>query len=106
MRAGLMRERVTIQESTITRGAAGSEVKTWVEFATVWAAVQPISGREFTRLRAAQAEETTRFRVRYLAGVLPTMRIVWKTQVYKITEVINLDARNRELEIYGSAEVV
>ena len=106
MLAGPMRERVEIQHKAPIRAAAGSIIENWTEFSTVFAAVEPISGREYTTLRAGQAEITTRFRIRYLAGVLPTMRVLWRGQVYRLSEVIDIGARRRELELYGSAEVV
>lgn len=106
MKPGLMRERITIEQQAPTRGAAGSVVENWAAFKTVYAEVAPIAGREYTTLRAAQAEISTRFRIRYLSGVVPTMRVNWRGQIFGISEVIDIGARRREMELYGSAEAV
>lgn len=46
MRAGELRERVTIQSATASRDAFGAEVLTWTDTATVWAKVVERGGRE------------------------------------------------------------
>jgi SPP1 family predicted phage head-tail adaptor len=99
MRAGALSERIEIQEKTVTRAANGEETVTWVEFATVWADVEPLSGREVVAVRAAQADLSLRVRLRYLAGVNPTMRVWWAGAAWPISEVIDVRARRTELQL-------
>lgn len=99
MLAGKMREAVTLQQKSVSRGANGEEVVSWSTFASVYAQVQPISGREFVALRQAQSTITHRFRIRWLTGVTTAMRVLWNSQPYDIVEAINVDARNRQLEL-------
>ena len=44
--------------------------------ATVWAAVDPVSGREYYAAEQAQSEVTHKVRLRYRAGVTPGMRVL------------------------------
>lgn len=99
MRAGRLSERIVLQEKAVTRGGNGEEVVTWETFATVWADVEPLSGREVVAVRAAQADLSLRVRLRYLAGVNPAMRVYWKGAAWPITEVIDVRARRTELEL-------
>lgn len=44
--AGQMSQRVRIQQPTVAKDALGAPTQTWSDIATVWADIQPISGRE------------------------------------------------------------
>jgi SPP1 family predicted phage head-tail adaptor len=46
-----------------------------------------------------QAEGTVRFRIRYRAGVVETMRVVWNGQPHDITSVIDVDSGKHTLEL-------
>ena len=70
MRAGLLRHRIVIQQKgTIIRDSFGEPTPAWPILATVWAAVDPLRGREFAEQRQAGAEVTTRIRIRYRSDV-------------------------------------
>ena len=77
-------------------------VKTWSPVATVWAAVEPLSGREFVVQQEQQSELTTRIRIRYsslVAGINPKMRINFGGRMLQITAVMNLQQADEELQI-------
>lgn len=98
--AGILRHRITIEQYTVTgRNVIGGEVKEWVPVATVWAAVEPIRGREFFAAHQVNAEVTTRIRIRYLPGVAPTMRVQFGNRTYDIRTVIDVDERHLELQL-------
>lgn len=101
MRAGTLRHRVTIQETTETRDGAGGVINTWSTVATVWAAVEPLRGREFIEARATQAQVDTRIRIRYQASLslTPKMRVTWGSRVYDIQAVIELRTEHREIHL-------
>lgn len=106
MKSGRLRDLVTIQAKTVTRQGNGEEIRAWTTFAQQWADIQPLSGRELLTLRDEMASVTTRIRMRYLAGVVPTMRVVYGDSVYEITEVIDRDNRRAELELLCLSEAV
>jgi len=101
MRAGQLRNRVEIQEKSVSRDEYGAEVVTWVEVATVWASVEPVSGSErwIGGLDQTIAERTTRIRIRYMSGIDATMRVVFGDLVYDIEQVIQPWMRGRELQL-------
>ncbi len=99
MQAGNLRERVTLQQKTVTRDAYGAEVITWTDIATVWASVEPLRGREFLEQRRDGHEVTTRITVRYRSGLEPIHRAVHRSTVYDIQAVIHQETRFRALEL-------
>jgi len=99
MRAGRLRHKVTIQDYTESQNTFGEVTKNWTDYATVWAAVEPVKGREFWESQQINAEITTKVTLRYLAGVKPKMRILYDTRIFEIDSVINVDERNRELQL-------
>lgn len=104
---GLLDRRITIQTPSDTLNALGEPVKSWTSYATVWAAIEPISGREFWAMQQVHSEVTVRIRIRYLSGVLPKMRISsGGSKVYNIEAIINPGEKNGHLELMCSEGVV
>lgn len=97
MKAGKLKHRIVIQQATSTTSAEGMAVPSWSTFATVWAAVEPLMGREALEAQAITPTATTRFRVRYLAGVLPEMRISWNSKYFEIQSVTDQGAAKQEM---------
>lgn len=99
VRAGQLRERVTIQEQVAHRSSSGAEVIAWSDMATVWASVEPVSGNErwIAGLDQRLAERTVRIRLRYRTGVTEKMRVVFGERVFDIQQVIHPWTRRREL---------
>lgn len=87
MQAGKLRHRIDIQELVEIRDPVTGEFgePSWV---TRWskcpARVEPLSARDLIAAKAQQSEATGRMVIRYRAGVLPTMRIIYREEVYSI----------------------
>lgn len=65
----------------------GETRQEWQEVATVWAAIEPLSAREFIQSQATQAQITARIVIRYRDGLDSSMRLVhvrtgWPDVVY------------------------
>jgi len=99
MRAGRLRQRVTIQGKVVTQDTYGAEEITWTDVVTVWAAVEPLRGREFLEAQREGAEVTTRIVMRYRASVTPEMRVVFGDHTYDVLSVIQVEERRRELQL-------
>ena len=100
MKAGDLRNRVIIQNKSVTRDGYGAEVISWVTHATVWAAIEPLRGREWLETRMVQADVDTRIRIRYLSTVTPSMRVLWGTRVFEIVSPpIHVQERRRETHL-------
>ena len=102
MRAGRLDRLITIGEFTSVQDSYGQEIETWPEFATVWAEKIDIKARERFAAQQDIAEETTRFRIRWLAGVTPKMRIQHDGKTYDIEGIAEL-GRRAGLEITATA---
>jgi len=99
MQAGKLQHRIALQSSSVAADTFGEPIQTWTTYGTVWADVQPFSGRE--RLYAQQAGAETNYRViiRYNSSVLPTHRVYWGTKYLEINAVINTGANNEQMEL-------
>ena len=96
---------ITIEEPTVTQDSFGGEVTTWTTFAQVWAQRVDMRAKERFNSEQIQAIETTTWRIRYLAGVQPDMRITYFGKVYEITGLAEL-GRTAGLEITTEARDV
>lgn len=99
MRIGQLRRRITIQQPVEVTDQYGTPAIQWQEFATVWAAVEPIRGREYILLKNTNSELTVRIRIRYLPGVTNAMRVVYDDRVFNIESVIDVDERHKEMHL-------
>ncbi len=90
MRAGRLKHKISIEQATYTAGSPdyGQQNVTWSEFASVWASIDPVKGNEYWMTQQIQAETVWRFRVRYLSGISPKMRISWDSRTFDITAVL------------------
>jgi len=86
--AGSLRYEIVISKQTVTQDAYGGAVITWTTFATVRASKKDITGREFLAASATQNSVQTKFVIRLLAGVLPSMRVTHGADIYNIEAVL------------------
>ena len=87
MQAGKLRHRIDIEEFTQARDPDTGEFAepAWVaKWPKCPARVEPLSARDLVAAKAAQSEATARMVIRYRPGVLPTMRNIYRGQVYSI----------------------
>lgn len=99
IRAGELRHKVIIQQNTPKRDAMNAEVDSWAEYATVWASIEPIRGKEFWDSQQVNAEITGKIKLRYLSGITSKMRVKYETRIFEILSVINPGEKNRELQL-------
>lgn len=86
MQAGKLRHPIQLQHKITPRDPVTGDflAPAWVEFAKVWAAVEDLSARDMIAAKAGQSQVTARMVIRYRAGVLPTMRVVHRGEIYSI----------------------
>lgn len=105
MKAGKLRHRITIQNPVETTNDVGDVTTTWEDFATVWAEIIPLSGREYWESKQVNSEVTGKIRIRYLAGVTPKMRAKFGDRIFNIEAVINPEEKNIELVLLVSEKL-
>ncbi|MYZ41415.1 head-tail adaptor protein [Achromobacter sp. KS-M25] len=89
MSSGKLRHRVVIQRQQNTQDPdTGDLTTTWVDLASVWASIEPLSAREFVQSSATQSNITARVTIRYRKGIDATMRILHREKIYGIEGVL------------------
>jgi SPP1 family predicted phage head-tail adaptor len=76
--AGNLTDRIVIEQASETRNVVGEVTLSWATFATVWADVQALSGREAERYGQMVGFAGHKVTIRQLAGVKPAMRILYQ----------------------------
>jgi SPP1 family predicted phage head-tail adaptor len=99
MRPGAMRHRVTIQRRASGVEAAGGVLNGWEDFATRSASIDRAPGSEVWAAAQKSGRVPVVFRLRYLAGVTPAMRLLHKGVVHEIKSAVDMEGRGAELVI-------
>jgi head-tail adaptor len=97
-----MRQTVRIEQRSKSQDAAGEPLDSWTLFAERRAAIQRAPGKELWASGERQGRVPTVFRLRYLDGVLPEMRLLLKKPkgewaLYDIVSATDPDGRREEL---------
>lgn len=97
--AGRLRHRITLQSKSVTRDAMGGEIITWIDQATLWAEVKPLSGRALYAAQQAQSEVTAAITLRHRRDIATDWRVQHESDVYTIHAIIpNLDGTTLNLQ--------
>ena len=96
----LLNRRVTLQSPTIARDAAGGEVVTWADVATVWAYINPLSGHELVNAQSAFAEVTHLIIIRWQSAfsdpqAVAKMRAVYAGRYFAIGAATDIDTAHQ-----------
>jgi SPP1 family predicted phage head-tail adaptor len=94
MDAGTLRDRVTVQQATENRNRLGESISEWATFTEVWASVQGVSAREFLLAGQQQVEVSHRVKMRYLNGLTPQMRLLWRGRTLEIISILEHENRS------------
>ena len=101
--AGKMRHRITFQKFDGTVDSGGDirddADANWDDFLTCWAAIDPVSGREFYVAEQSQSEITHKIRCRYHAGIKAEMRISCDSRIFEIRSIIDWEERHESFLI-------
>ena len=103
MQAGKLDQRVTLERFTTTHDDWGSPIEAWAPLATVWAAVEPLNGREYIAAMQAQAETTARIRMRYRPGITQQDRVIHEGKTYGIEAVLDVRSQGKALVLMCKA---
>ena len=104
MKAGQLDQRVTVERLQGGFDELGQPLPdTWAPLFTCWAAVEPLTGREYLAAQAAVSEVTAKIIMRYRPGITPADRVNHSGQVYGIEAVIDVHSSRRELHLMCKA---
>lgn len=101
----LMRERIEVQSRTTTQNAYGEPVATWSTLATVWARVEPLSGRELWQAAQVRPDVSHKVTMRHYPGLSPKHRLKLGSRIFNIDSVLNIEERERLHQVLCKEEV-
>lgn len=96
------KHRISIVEYQPNDGPEPGEGE-WVTVARPWADIRTMKGHRYEHHVLAHTVGVTRFIIRYMSGIKPTMKIVHKGIQYEIESITNDDEQNRTITIIGKA---
>ena len=103
MKAGQLDQRVTVERYTSTEDELGQPIESWAPLFTCWAAVEPLTGREYLAAQAAVSEVTARIRMRFRPWMTNTDRVIHNGTTYGIESLIDVRSDHRELVLMCKA---
>jgi SPP1 family predicted phage head-tail adaptor len=95
--SGELTRRVVIQSFTDVDDGGGGSERTWSTVATVWAKIEPGTGREFLAAQQVTPELSHLLTIRYRTDVTAKCRAVYGSQVFAIHTVADVDAKHERL---------
>ena len=105
MNIGSLRHRVTIQSFTEAADATGQVINTFNNLATVWAKVSAKSGVERTNEGTSNIQRTYDVLIRYTGDIKETYKLIHLTRTLNIKSIINIDDRNRTMQLVCTEEI-
>ncbi len=107
LRSGDLNRRVILQQRSTSQDSFGELLNTWTDLTTVWAEIQPLSGRELELAQKMSSEVTHRITIRYQSSLtdtrtVSTLRGIYKNRVFNILAVMNEDESNVRLQLLAS----
>jgi SPP1 family predicted phage head-tail adaptor len=88
IRAGDLRERVTVQIASGTTNALGETVLSWADSSAVWASVEGVSAREALAAGQQETSVSHKVRLRFLPGLTQQMRFAWRGRTLEIVSLL------------------
>lgn len=97
MRVGKLRERIELKRKTLADDGAGGATETPTTYATVWAEVMPMTGRERERSMRAEASSDYVITIRFRDDVVEGDIIAWRGREMNIRFVRDAGAHPQYL---------
>lgn len=99
MRASKRRSLVQIEAPVQVKDKYQAVTTSWQLFAEVWASIETLRAYEKVAVAASWPGASHKVTIRYIEGILPTMRINFNNQIYSILGINDVDMRHRDIEL-------
>ena len=93
MKAGDLRNRITIQSQSNVQDANGEMLTDWSDVALVWASIKHVSGLSAIKSGMDVSSVKASIRIRHRTGINAGMRILHGAAVYTIEAVLPSERR-------------
>jgi SPP1 family predicted phage head-tail adaptor len=96
--AGRLRHRILIVQPTLAQDASGGTQEDQANtFATVWASIEALSGRELYAAQQKVSQVTHKITIRWWPGVKANMNVQFEDREFQIESVENPDEQKKML---------
>ena len=102
---GKLRHQISLLKPIIVKDALGQEVEKLEMEKTVWASIEPLSGKEYFAAKQVNSEVNFKITIRYIDSLLPHWVVQFGQHVFNIEGIINLEERNKFLQLLCSEKV-
>jgi len=96
---GRLNKRVTLQQPTRVQSLSGQVSNTWSDIATVWAAVEPLKGKDLWQSQQVQSLVTATITIRYRTDVDDKWRIKFRGRFFNIGQKIDIEEKHEYLQL-------
>ena len=105
--AGMLTRRIKIQRPSTIKDSVGAPCRSWLDVATVWADIQPLSGNEAVIANRISAELSHQIIVRYQSlfdnpQQVAQMRVLYKARIFNIHSALNEDEKRTQIILLAS----
>ena len=105
--AGQLKQRITLQRPGTAQDSFGGLQSTWIDVASLWADIQPLSGRELENARRMANEISHRITLRYQTLFTDTRAVAayrarYKGRVFNLHAALNEDEANVLITLLAS----
>lgn len=107
MQAGQLRKRVVLQKHSTAQDGYGQQLPAWIDLATLWAEIEPVSGGQMERMRSIYNHTSHKVVVRWqpiLEDVrqVGSYRILYAGRIFDVGASMNDSERNRVVTLLCS----
>jgi len=99
MRIVDLNKRITLQYQTKIPDGMGGWTVTWVDGATIFAGIWPVSANETIAANAVSMTISHRIRIRYRSTLKPSWRVKFGNRYFAIVSIINPNERNAMIDL-------
>lgn len=99
MRSGTLRHKIRLEVPVQVKQPNGSVKTTWELYREVWANIETLKGFERQVATTSWPASDVKISLRYVAGLLPTMRVVYNGRSYSILGIADDEERHREVTL-------
>ena len=94
-----LNKRITFVKCTEHKNELEQSIQGYLDVKTVWASLEPVSGKEFYNANKTENQTAYTVYVRYTKDITPDMLIKYKKRKFYISAVLNVMEKNEILKI-------
>lgn len=84
MNPGILNKRIVIKRQPSSKDSKGRTSGDWIDVATVWASVEPLSVRDVLSADKVNYDASLKIRIRYRTRITADMRIAYGNRIFQI----------------------